>query len=426
GKSHGAGETACSLFPPRRARRVGLGRRRRVRVPGRTAGTQGGGRGHAGGEPGGGRRGRRGDRPRRCRDGALSPEGCHRPRPDRRARVGDHRPRRNDERRPGHPGDAFPQRRSGHLLRVHRVAGPGRSRCGRAGRLPGYVAAGPAGRRHDHAADAGEHDGGLPRLRQHRPVRRRKRRRSVPALEPGGPHRRQPGAGSRLRPGRELGLLPLGLRDPRPRAGTDCRHPAGSPPARAGARSAGAGQHRQCRDPADPGAGAPRLHLRAASRPGDPGGHAVLRGVDLLGPLVDPRPRGDPDDHRRRHGRLGGRHRRRDAAVARLAPGADGEGVGRLRVRPAGLRHLPGDDQRGQLRPGPLAGRRLAAPEPQFRRVRRVHGLPARAQDRPRGCRDGGRGWVRRPGQLPDPERRPAHRQRNRRAARSRIAVRRL
>ena len=50
-------------------------------------------------------------------------------------------------------------------------------------------------------------------------------------------------------------------------------------------------------DPGDPRAGAARVQLRAPGGARSPRGHTVLRGVDVLEPVVDHHPRRHPDHH---------------------------------------------------------------------------------------------------------------------------------
>ena len=338
-------------------------------------------------------RGPRHDRRRgadhRVRDGPQPPQGGDRQ--GERGRPGGAHAclRRVDDRRPGNHRHARPQRCRGDLLRVH-AAPAARRRGPGPPRRPGlHLGPGGPARRRGHPRPARADDVGVRGLRdRQRTVRGRPLRGPVPAVDPRGAARLRDRQAAVLPAGHELELRAHQLRDPRPRAGTDHRPTDARGAEGEGARAPGARRHDRPGDAGDPGAGAARVHLRTAGGARDPRRHPVLRGVDVLEPVVDDHPRRHPDHDDRGPPRHRRRHRHRSATVRGVLPGDGLHRPAGAHHRAARLRHVPPAAGRVQLRTGDRDVRRLAGAEPAVLRGVRGVRLPAVGPRRHRAGRD--------------------------------------
>ena len=253
-----------------------------------------------------------------------------------RRRQGDHHQgvRRVDDRRARHDRHALPQRRRRHLLRLHAAARARRREEGQPRRQGLEVAAGDPPQRRGHARPARPDDLRLHRLRdRERGSRRHALRRPVPPVDA----RRTPAHGdveaAAVPAGHELELRPHQLRDPRPGAREGHREADGrlmqekvlgplgltNTPT---ARSTPASPSPRC-TPSPPNAVAA----------GHPGGNPLLRGIDVLEPVVDDHPGRHPDDEHLRRERDGRRDRDGQAAVAGVVRDDGLDGPARARPR---------------------------------------------------------------------------------------------
>ena len=142
-------------------------------------------------------------------------------------------------------------------------------------------------------------------------------------------------------------------------------------PAGASPGADGLAQHRRLDTAAIP---EPVLHAFSSERRqalGIARRHALLRGVDLLEPVLDTRQGRGPDDQHRRHGHDGGGGGRGDAAVAGVAPGADRPGLLGFGAPVAGCPNCHTLERAVQLRARRRPPRRVDLAEPPVRRVRR-------------------------------------------------------
>ena len=111
----------------------------------------------------------------------------------------------------------------------------------------------------------------------------------------------------------------------------------------------------------------PVLHAFTSERrdvPQDPSGHTVLRGIHVLGPVLDHHPRRDPDHQHLRHGGHRGRHRIRAPAHRRLLQEDGVHRSSRQDPQTAGLHHLRRDERHLHLRARDRHLGQLAPAEP--------------------------------------------------------------
>ncbi len=168
------------------------------------------------------RAGGRDPRDRATDDGRAAHEGGDRQRQGRRQDRPHRGLRRHHPRRPRDDRHVLPQRRRGVPVRRQPAAAVRRRRHRPSRRHHRQVDARAApSRRQGDAEDAGEPDGGLPRLRAEPGVAGRLLRGSVPQLDLRGAAHVRAGRAPPVRPGRELELLALQLHDSRRGPGED-------------------------------------------------------------------------------------------------------------------------------------------------------------------------------------------------------------
>ena len=174
-----------------------------------------------------------------------------------------------------------------------------------------------------------------------------------------------------LRAGHQLELRAHQLRAARAGPGEGDRPGDAEAVVRQSASSSRADQHGQLDHRGDPVARAARVQLGAARGAQDSCGHTVLRGLHILGSVVDHHPRCDPDDQHLRPRSDGRRHRFWSAAVTGLVPEDGVHRPSRQDPQAAGMHHLRRDDRHLHLRARHRHHRQLAGAEPHVRRVRR-------------------------------------------------------
>ena len=183
---------------------------------------------------------------------------------------------------------------------------------------------------------------------------------------------------------------------PRAGAGEDHRPGPRDRPAGEGPRPARPGQHRRPRrHRRHPRAGPARLQLRAPAVPRRPGRHPVLRGLDLLEPVLDLRPRRRADHQPARPQRHRGGHQFRQAAVRPVirengVHGPTGQDNRRSRLwprvfRPTRRLHLRSGrgDQRQLAVAGPPSSPANPRSRPTCRRRRWASRLPSPTNPKP-------------------------------------------